>query len=113
MASQTPLILADNVFDRINLYVTALLSSTAPALGRDVQYVADYRRERTYWQAISAAVGNGVNVDFGVGQVGPAVDACWIDRGHNLWGKQVFIDNSNDGFATSPSSTTVNRFSRA
>jgi hypothetical protein len=52
---QPPLILVDNFFDRINLYPTALLTWSTAIVGREGNYVADYRRERTYFQAAAAA----------------------------------------------------------
>lgn len=90
MASHPPIILVDNKFDRINLYPLAALQSSAPAVGREAQYVADYRRERTFSQALAAASFNSVASDLGVGNTG-TVDFAHIDRGHNLWGKTVQV----------------------
>lgn len=97
MPSQTPLIMVDNVFDRINLYPTAVLSSSGEVVGREVRHVADYRRERTYWQAATNAVSRYVRVDLGAGST-RAVDFVWIDRGHNLWGLDVGVETSDDNF---------------
>lgn len=91
MASQPPFILADNVYDRINLYPLATISASDPGLpGRGVQFVADYRRERTYYQRSAAGVFNEIRSDLGAGN-SAIVDTCWIDRGHNLWGKTVIV----------------------
>lgn len=103
MPSQTPFILVDNVYDRINLYPNATLRwvPVNSVVGREGNYVADYRRERTYYQDGSAGAGNGVIVDLGAGN-SAVVDSCWIDRGHNLWGKTLRVRASDDNFVTSP-----------
>jgi hypothetical protein len=102
MPPQTPFVLVDNVFDRINLNPLAtLLASGATLVGREANYVADYRRERTFMQLAAAAASGGVTVDLGVG-LSAVVDTCWIDRGHNLWGKTVFVRGSSDAFVTAP-----------
>lgn len=103
MASYPPLILVDNVADRINLYGSAALSSSGDAVGRGVQYVADYRRERTYWQAATAAANRYVQFDLGAGN-SRQVDSCWIDRLAppvlgGLWGLTLAIEAGNDGLA--------------
>jgi hypothetical protein len=96
MASNPPLLLVDNVFDRINLYPNGVLSSPTVATGRDAAFAADYRRERTYWQPAVAAANQGITVDIGAGNT-RAVDAIWLDRGHNLWGKTVEVQSDTDG----------------
>lgn len=103
MAPQPPLILVDNVFDRINLYPSAVLSSSGDMAGREVQFVADYRRERTYWQAATAATNRYVQSEIGEGNT-RAVDSCWIDRLTTvalggLWGLTVVIEAGDDGAA--------------
>lgn len=103
---QTPLILVDNVFDRINLYPSATLLSSGDVAGREVQYVADYRRERTYWQAATSAAQRYIKSDVGAG-VSVAVNSCWIDRGHNLWGKTIYIDSSTDDVTGSSTAALV------
>lgn len=90
MPPQPPLILVDNVYDRIRQYPSGVLSGAAAVVGREVNYVADYRRERTYFQAAAAAEFNGVVADIGAGNT-RAVDGIFIDRGHNLWGKTIQI----------------------
>jgi hypothetical protein len=84
MPSQPPLIMVDNKFDRINLYPLAVLTSSTALAGREVQYLADYRRERSYYQAAAAAANQFVQSDLGAGNTG-SFDFIWIDRGHNLW----------------------------
>lgn len=106
---QPPLILVDNVFDRINLYPLAVLSSSGDAVGRDKEFIADYRRERDYWQAATAATNRYVQVDLGAGN-SRAVDSCWIDRLTTvalggLWGLTVVIEAGDDG-ATWPDSVS-------
>jgi hypothetical protein len=105
MASQKPFVLVDNFFDRINLYPLATLSSTAAIAGREVQYLADYRRERTFFQAATAVAGHAVSVDLSAG-VTAQPDTVWIDRGHNLWGQSISIIGSDDNFGTQPVNVT-------
>lgn len=91
---KTPFILVDNVFDRINLYPQATIQAPLGSMvGREVNYAADYRRERTYWQAINGSAGHYISSDLGAGNVANP-DTLWIDRGHNLWGKTVRWYNS-------------------
>jgi hypothetical protein len=93
---QPPLILVDNVFDRISLYPLASLAPSAGSVvGREINYIADYRRERSYYQFSAAFTNSGPIVDLGAGNTA-VVDSCWIDRGHNLWGKTIYIDGSAD-----------------
>lgn len=91
MPSQTPLILVDNIFDRINLYPNAILNWTTAVTGREARYVADYRRERSYYQVATAALSTNFWVDLGAG-ITKTVDSIWIDRGHNLWGKTIQVN---------------------
>jgi hypothetical protein len=103
--SQPPLLLIDNVFDRINQYASGVLTATATAPNRPVSKVADYRRERTYWQAGTVAAGHAISVDIGAGLT-TAVDSVFLDRGHNLWGQSISIIGSDDNFATAPTNVT-------
>jgi hypothetical protein len=96
MASQPPFLLADNVFDRINLYPLALLTWNTAITGQEGNYVADYRRERTLFQTAAAAVNQGIVTNLGVGG-NVLADTCWIDRGHNLWGKNLQVGAGADG----------------
>lgn len=97
MPSQPPLIMVDNVCDRINLYTLGtIVSRTTPLVGREQNFLADYRRERTYYQTLVGAVTPGIQVDSGAG-VAVAVDSVWIDRGHNLWGRTVNCEGGTDG----------------
>lgn len=94
MASQKPFVLVDNVFDRINLYTQATIQAPIGSMvGREVNYAADYRRERTYWQAINGSAGQYISSDLGAGHFANP-DTLWIDRGHNLWGKTIRWYNS-------------------
>lgn len=99
MPPQPPVFLVDNLFDRINLYPLAVLSSSGAVAGREVQYVADYRRERTCWQAAAVGISNQILTDLGAGQTATP-DTIWLDRGHNLWGKSVQVAGD-DGFGGS------------
>ena len=98
MATQTPLLLLDNLFDCIIQYPNAVLSASSEAVGREARYVADYRRERTWWQPTASAANHYVAVDLGVGVTGN-VDSLWLDRGHNLAGQTVAVQYSDDGSA--------------
>jgi hypothetical protein len=71
-----PLLLVDNVFDTIGLYPGAVIDATSEAVGHEAFRAADYRRDRTYWQAATDgggthrmrvhAASGGVAVDFGL-----------------------------------------------
>ncbi len=105
MAPQPPLILVDNVFDRINLYPAALplTSDRVPVVGREMNFIADYRRERTYWHS-GPTDGNGayVQVDLGAGNSQKG-DSIWLDRGHTANpGSALTVYGSNDNFSTFP-----------
>jgi hypothetical protein len=106
MASQTPFFLADNVFDRINLYPLALLTWNTPIAGQEGNYVADYRRERSAFQAAAAAVNQGIVTNLGAGG-NVLADTCWIDRGHNLWGKNLQVGAGADGVTWTETVTRV------
>lgn len=84
----TPLLFVDNLFDTYNLYTLATVSAVSEVVGREAFHVADYRRDRTWWQSLTVATDRFVLVDHGVG-VTRTVDYLYIDRGHNLWGKTV------------------------
>lgn len=91
MATQTPLLLLDNVMDTIVQYPAAVLSPSSEAVGREAIHVADGRRERSWWAPTAAAANTYVAVDLGVGNTAN-VDSLWIDRGHNLAGQSVKVD---------------------
>jgi hypothetical protein len=97
MAS-TPLLLIENVFDTVSLFPTATLTTSSDIAGHEGFRVADYRRERTWWQPTTdgpTATGNYVLVDLGAGK-SATPDYLWIDRGHNLAGKTVRVQGSPD-----------------
>jgi hypothetical protein len=101
-----PLILVDNVFDTVNLYPGAVIDATSEAAGHESFRVADYRRDRTWWQAAN----DGGSSDHRIRVQLPAtavVDSVFFDRGHNLAGKSVFVEGGADG-ATWPTSVQVN-----
>jgi hypothetical protein len=92
-----PLLLVDNVFDAVNLYPGAVIDATTEAVGHEAFRVADYRRDRTWWQAAN---------DVGVGSLHrirvhlPAAvspDFLFLDRGHNLAGKSITLLGGDDG----------------
>jgi hypothetical protein len=92
-----PLLLVDNVFDTIGLYPGAIISTSSEAAGHEGFRVADYRRDRTWWQAAGDGAGSG---DQWVAVALPAavsVDALFLDRGHNLAGKTLHVEVSSNG----------------
>jgi hypothetical protein len=102
----SPLLLVDNVFDAIGLYPGAAIDATSEAAGHEAFRAADYRRDRTSWQAIND--GGGVDHRIRVQlPSGVAVDSVFLDRGHNLAGKSVFVEGGADGSAW-PTSVQVN-----
>jgi hypothetical protein len=105
VASNPPLVLVDNLFDRTNLYTAAVLTSSTVAQGRDAAYAADYRRERSFWQPAAAAAYAGITVDIGAGNT-RSPDSLWLDRGHNLWGKTVQVVSATDAGITAGLTTT-------
>lgn len=113
MAPQTPLLLVDNKLDTVTLYPAATLSDSSELTGREAFRVADYRRERSWWQGATSTTGHFLATDLGTGNTGN-VDSVCFDRGHNLAGRQVEIDYSDNGSAwttlvtlTFPASTVV------
>lgn len=94
----TPLLLVDNVFDAITLYPAAILDALSEASGREAFRVADYRRDRTWWQPTSDhnSTGGWLRVNLGAGAT-RGVDYLFLDRGHNLWGKTVTLEGGDDG----------------
>jgi hypothetical protein len=90
MPPQTPLLLIDNIFDTVSQYPTGAITTSSERTGHEGFRVADYRRERTSWQAVSTLANNNVTVDLGASVTRP-VDSLYVDRGHNLWGKSVFV----------------------
>lgn len=99
MPSTPPVLLIDNIFDRINLYPYATLFASPSVTGTDVRYVADYRRERDYWQATDSSTPQYIGVDLGPNTVAP-VDALWFDRAHNLWAQTLSVIGSDDQAGT-------------
>jgi hypothetical protein len=97
MPPQTPLLLIDNVFDTTGLYPGAVLTAIAGEVtGHEAFRIADYRRERTWWQALSDGGGGGASVIVQL-PAAQSVDSVWLDRGHNLAGHTVFLQGSADG----------------
>lgn len=97
MPPTTPLIIADNLFD-FTLYPTATLTDSSELTGREAYRIIDARRERSWWQAATSATSHFVQVDLGAG-IAANADAIWFDRGHNMAGRQIQIDYSDNGSA--------------
>lgn len=106
-APQSPVLLYDNVFNRVRQYPAAVLSASSTATGSDVRVLSSGRRERAYWEAVSSVASNYVAADLGIGAA-KIVDSLWIDRGHNVWGKTIQItgDDGAGGGAQSVVLTT-------
>jgi hypothetical protein len=96
MPPRTPLLLVDNLFDTVTQYTAGVLTATSERTGHEGFRVADYRRERSWWQTATTTDHHSLVVDLSVG-VARAVDFLFIDRGHNLWGKTIGVIYSNDG----------------
>lgn len=90
-----PLLLVDNVFDTIALYPGGILTADTEAVGHEIFRIADYRRDRTWWQT-SAYIGvQAIVVQL---PVAVAVDYLFFDRGHNIpGGTAMSFEGSNDG----------------
>ncbi|HVX39618.1 MAG TPA: hypothetical protein VHB25_08595 [Gemmatimonadaceae bacterium] len=97
MPPTTPLLLLDNVFDTSVLYLGATLSASDAQTGHEAFRVADYRRERTWWQPASDAGVLGYHSVVVQLPTARAVDYLVLDRGHNLAGLTIYLESSNDG----------------
>jgi hypothetical protein len=93
---QTPLLFVDNFLDTVNLYPLATLVGSSEQNGREAFRVADYRRDRSWWQPTAAAANTGLALDHGAG-VSLAADYVFIDRGHQLWGRSILLQSGVDG----------------
>lgn len=96
MAPQTPLLLVDNIFDTVGIYPGGAIDAVTEVVGREAFRVADYRRDRTLWQPTSDGGGSDTWVRTHLAAA-RGIDAVWLDRGHNLGGKSVFLEGSADG----------------
>lgn len=96
MAPQTPLLFVDNVFDAVKLNPGATIDAVSEIAGHEAFRVADYRRDRSYWQAASDGGGSSTWVRVHL-LATHGVDFLALDRGHNLAGKSVFLEGSADG----------------
>lgn len=101
-----PLVLYDNVFDATVLKAGATLSASAEMAGREVFRIADYRRERSWWQPTTDGGGadHWVRVQLPTAQ---AVDFLALDRGHNLYGKTLTLEGGPDGATWNVSRTVT------
>lgn len=99
---QTPLLLVDNVFDAIGLYPGATVDAASEVVGREAFRVADYRRDRTFWQPSTDGAGSDMWVRVHL-SVARALDTIVLDRAHNLAGHTVYLEGSGDGATWSTS----------
>lgn len=91
-----PLLLVDNVFDTLTLYPGATIDATSEAVGHEAFRIADYRRDRTYWQAADdgGATDHRLRVQL---PAAVSISSIYLDRGHNLAGKSIFVEGGADG----------------
>lgn len=100
MQSQPPLLLVENHFDRVIQQPQALVTATSSKLDREPWRIADYRRELT-WHEFTTDGGGAdqvIAVNLGAGN-GRSADYVWLDRGHNLWGRTIYVEAGHDGAA--------------
>lgn len=93
MTPQTPLLMVDNVFDRINQYPGGAISARSEVAGHEAYRVGTYRRDRQWYQAANDDQAEGFHMierDLGAGNTA-TVNSLYIDRGHNLWGSVVAV----------------------
>jgi hypothetical protein len=93
-----PLLLIDNVFDTMGQYPDAILTPAAQSagginqvVGHEAWRVADGRRERSSWMAITSGTAYLTSIRPTNDQI--VRDTCFVDRGHNLWGGSVGISS--------------------
>lgn len=91
-----PIWLIESFADR-GLYPGHVIAASSEAPGFPVARLADGRRDETRCRANAANVEWTVTIDCGVVRLCSAV---FLDRGHNLPGKQWFWEGSSDAFAT-------------
>lgn len=106
MATQTPLLLVDNVWDAVRIYPGAIVDAVSEVAGRESFRVGDYRRDRTWWQPTSDGGGSDTWVRVHL-LAARSVDFVFLDRGHNLAGKSIFLEGGTDGVAW-PTSVQLN-----
>jgi hypothetical protein len=101
-----PLLLVDNVFDTIGLYPGATIDATSEAVGHEAFRAADYRRDRTYWQA--GTDGGGIHHVRVHLPLAASPDFVFLDRGHNLGGLNIALWGGDDGVTwLTPQALTV------
>jgi hypothetical protein len=98
VAPQTPLLLLDNVFDTAGVNPGAVIDALSEAAGHESFRVADYRRERSWWQPATDGGGSDTFVRVGL-TAAHSIDSIVLDRGHNLAGKTIYLEGSTDNAA--------------
>jgi hypothetical protein len=88
-----PIWLVDNLFDE-SLYPDNILTATEAADGFPAFRVADGRRDETYWTGTTTNTEQRLTLQGGTSR--PATMVV-IDRGHNLGGKTVHVEYSDNG----------------
>lgn len=106
MAPQTPLLLVDNLFDLVGCYPGAALDAFSEVIGREAFHAVDYERDRSQWEPQTDGGGSDLWIRVHL-TVARAVDYAFIDRGHNLAGKTIYIEGSDDGVSW-PDSVALN-----
>lgn len=97
----TPLLLYDNYLDTVQLYPGGALDASEQPQGFEAMRVADYRRDRTYWQPATdgGGVDHYVRVKLPTAIGARGVDYVMIDRDSTLFGRTVYLEGSADGAA--------------
>jgi hypothetical protein len=106
VAPQTPLLLVDNLFDLVTSYPGATLDASSEVIGREAFRAVDYERDRSRWEPLSDGGGSDLWIRVHL-TVARAVDYAFLDRGHNLAGKSIFLEGSADGISW-PTSVQLN-----
>src|SRR6185312_12357024 len=108
-----PLILSDNLYENVVLHPAATVYLNAPAteaVGHQIWRVADNLRDMTWCTTSASNILAQFRTDLGVGQTA-AISILVLDRGHNLAGKAISLNVSDDGatfttlFTVTPLST--------
>jgi hypothetical protein len=105
VAPQTPLLLVDNLFDAVGCYPGATLDASSEVIGREAFRAVDYERDRSQWEPASDGGGSDLWIRVHL-TVTRAVDYAFLDRGHNLAGKTIYLEGSDDG-ASWPTSVAL------
>lgn len=95
-----PFFLVENLLSTVQ-FPTHVLSASSEAAGAAVWRVADGRRsQRDRWTPGATNVEAWLRIACAQRGQPKAADVLVLDRGHNLGGRRIILEVSNDGFAT-------------